>query len=115
VVSVRRGVVGKTTGRPDSGSQPSPASPAGFRAGMILVWSRSAGVPCTVCLDDRGMGWPSGRRLTENGLLAPVFRPRAGKGIGMETIRWRAADLEAACQEAGVAGTLVLVDFFSPT
>jgi hypothetical protein len=33
----------------------------------------------------------------------------------METIRWRPADLEAARQEAGVAGTLVLVDFFSPT
>jgi hypothetical protein len=33
----------------------------------------------------------------------------------METIRWRPADLDAACQEAQAAGTLVLVDFFSPT
>jgi len=48
-------------------------------------------------------------------LPVPIFRPRAGKGIEMETIRWRPADLEAACQEAGVAGTLVLMDFFSPT
>jgi hypothetical protein len=33
----------------------------------------------------------------------------------METIRWRPADLDAAYQEARTAGTLVLVDFFSPT
>jgi hypothetical protein len=33
----------------------------------------------------------------------------------METIRWRSADLDAAYQEAQAAGTLVLVDFFSPT
>jgi hypothetical protein len=33
----------------------------------------------------------------------------------MQTIQWRPADLDAACQEALAADALVLVDFFSPT
>jgi hypothetical protein len=33
----------------------------------------------------------------------------------MEAISWRPADLDATCREAEQAGTLVLVDFFSPT
>jgi hypothetical protein len=33
----------------------------------------------------------------------------------MQTIQWLPADLDAACEEARAAGTLVLVDFFSPT
>jgi hypothetical protein len=48
-------------------------------------------------------------------LPAPSFQPRAWEAAGMETIRWRPADLDAASQEAREAGTLVLVDFFSPT
>jgi hypothetical protein len=33
----------------------------------------------------------------------------------MEALPWRSADLDAARREAEQAGTLVLVDFFSPT
>lgn len=33
----------------------------------------------------------------------------------MESIPWRPADIDAACGEAQTAGTLVLVEFFSPT
>jgi hypothetical protein len=33
----------------------------------------------------------------------------------MQAISWRSPDLAAACSEAGEAGKLVLVDFFSPT
>jgi hypothetical protein len=33
----------------------------------------------------------------------------------MEQIRWRPADLPAACSEAKATDRLVLVDFFSPT
>jgi hypothetical protein len=33
----------------------------------------------------------------------------------MEAISWRPADLDAGGREAEQAGTLVLVDFFSPT
>jgi hypothetical protein len=33
----------------------------------------------------------------------------------MEAISWQPADLDVACRQAEQAGTLVLVDFFSPT
>jgi hypothetical protein len=58
---------------------------------------------------------PSGRRSARMALAVPRSQPRARKAAGMETIRWRSADLDAAYQEAQAAGTLVLVDFFSPT
>jgi hypothetical protein len=38
-----------------------------------------------------------------------------GTEKAMETISWRPADVDAARREAEQAGTLVLVDFFSPT
>jgi hypothetical protein len=39
----------------------------------------------------------------------------AAKGMGMEAISWRPADVAGACGEAQSSGKLVLVDFFSPT
>lgn len=38
-----------------------------------------------------------------------------GMENAVEAISWRPADLDAARREADQAGTLVLVDFFSPT
>ena len=48
-------------------------------------------------------------------LSARRSRIATRRGEGVEAIPWRPADLAAAFREADQAGTLVLLDFFSPT
>jgi hypothetical protein len=54
-------------------------------------------------------------RAAGESTLAITGAASSGMEKAMEAISWRPADLDAARREAEQAGTLVLIDFFSPT